>query len=160
MTQEIAKQETHKCGWDFPSGPVLRILQGLPLKGAWVWSLVRELRAHIPQDEEKKKKKIPQGLRCGSQIRWRLPTGALQDNQSRGGKCWVFSSKQPILSPTGCPQIQFDSIQFTFNTWLASDFAGWRAQSNKTALTLEVSCKYQSPRLPHLWLDYRGKGFS
>ena len=36
-----------KCrvDWDFPAGPVVKTL---PLQGAWVQSLVRELRSHKP----------------------------------------------------------------------------------------------------------------
>ena len=39
--------------WDFPSGPVVKTV--LPLQGAWVQSLVQELRFHKPHGVAKKK---------------------------------------------------------------------------------------------------------
>ena len=41
-------------GKDFPDGPVVRT--SLPLQGAWVQSLVRELRSHRPLDVAKNNK--------------------------------------------------------------------------------------------------------
>ena len=41
--------------WDFPSGPVVKTV--LPLQGAWLQSLVQELRFHMLQCSQKKKKK-------------------------------------------------------------------------------------------------------
>ena len=40
---------------DFPVSPAIKTL--LPMQGAWVWSLVRELRSHMPQGEAKRLKK-------------------------------------------------------------------------------------------------------
>ena len=40
--------------WDFPSGPVVKTV--LPLQGAWLQSLVQELRFHMLQCSQKKKK--------------------------------------------------------------------------------------------------------
>ena len=39
----------------FPGGPVVKMLL-LPMYGAWVQSLVRELRSYIPHGGKKKKK--------------------------------------------------------------------------------------------------------
>ena len=39
--------------WDFPDGPVVKTLA---LQGAWVQSLVRELRSHKPHGMATKKK--------------------------------------------------------------------------------------------------------
>ena len=39
---------------DFPDGPVVDSI--LPTQGAWVWSLVRELRTHMPCSMGKKRK--------------------------------------------------------------------------------------------------------
>ena len=47
--------------WDFPSGPVVKTV--LPLQGAWVQSLVQELRFHMlqcSQNKTKKQKEIPE----------------------------------------------------------------------------------------------------
>ena len=40
---------------DFPDGPVVKA--ALPMQGAWVWPLIRELRSHMLHAMAKKKKK-------------------------------------------------------------------------------------------------------
>ena len=40
------KLKTFVDGWDFPGGPVVDCM--LPMQGAWVRSLVGELRSHMP----------------------------------------------------------------------------------------------------------------
>ena len=41
---------------DFPGGPGIKTPWS-SCRGAWVWSLVRELRSHMPHGTAKKKKK-------------------------------------------------------------------------------------------------------
>ena len=41
--------------WTFPPGPAVRTAS--PKQGAWIWSLDRELKSHMPYDGAKKNKK-------------------------------------------------------------------------------------------------------
>ena len=52
--------------WDFPDGPVVKTL--LPLQGAWVQSLDRELRSHKPHGMAKKKKREEKEILCAVYI--------------------------------------------------------------------------------------------
>ena len=52
MAFELLKK---KADLDFLGGPVIKI--SLPMQAVWVWSLVGELRSHIPRGQKPKHKR-------------------------------------------------------------------------------------------------------
>ena len=57
VSPEGLKEETHlltsrtALSWDFPGGPVVKIC--IPVQGTWVQSLVRELRFHVANKQNR-----------------------------------------------------------------------------------------------------------
>ena len=57
VTRVRDQKLTMKGKGEFPGGPVVKMLL-LPMYGAWVQSLVRELRSYIPHGKKKKRQEL------------------------------------------------------------------------------------------------------